>query len=325
MTPRQRFRETMRYGRPDRVPWLDEGLRDDVLKCWQQQGLPLDADLSALFHYDRRERIELGLGAKPKSSGLPATEADLRALRSRLDPNDPSRLPADWPERVQRWRGRGHILELPLHSGLFLTLGVNDWTSLERVLYLLADAPAIVREIMDAQAALAAAMAEHVLREVEVDFASFSEPIGTSHGPLVSPAMYRQLALDTYRPILDVLRAHGVETIVFMTYGNALVLMPDILEAGFNCLWAMETETQAMDYRRLRRRFGKALRLIGGVDLDSLLVSEAEVEREVAAKVPELLAEGGYIPLADGRVRTSVPLASYTYYRRVLERVTQGR
>ena len=323
MTPRQRFRETMRYGQPDRVPWLEEGLRDDVLRCWREQGLPPDADLAAMFHYDRRERIELNLGAKPGTRS-PFVATDPRELRARLDPNDPARLPADWPQRVQGWRGRSHLLELPLHAGLFRTLGVGDWASLERVLFLLADDPAAARGIMEAHAELAAAMAERVLREVEVDFVSFSEPIGDSHGPLVSPAMYRQVVLDSYRPILDVLRQHNVETIVFMTYANAAVLLPDVIEAGFNCLWAMETETQAMDYQRLRRRFGRALRLIGGIDLDWLLLPKADLERNVRVTVPALLADGGYIPLADGRVRTNVPLASYARYRRLLERVTKG-
>ena len=323
MTPRERFRETMRYGHPDRVPWLDEGLRDEVLTNWQRQGLATDADLSVLFHYDRRERIELDLGARPKREGATPVWADLADLRRRLDPDDPGRFPADWAQRVAQWRTRNHILELPLHSGLFLTLGVHAWASLEPVLYLLADAPAIVREVMDAQAHLAAGLAEKVLCEVEVDFASFSEPIADSHGPLVSPRMYEELVLASYKPILDVLRRRGVETIVFMTYGNTAILLPSVLAAGFNCLWAMETETRAMDYQALRRRFGKSLRLIGGIDLDALLVDDAAIEREITTKVPPLLAGGGVIPLADGRVRASVPFRAYTRYRRTLERVTR--
>jgi len=321
MTPRQRFRETLARGQPDRVPWLDEGLRDDVLKNWHAQGLPADADLAALFHYDRRERVELDLGVRPKLD-RPVWE-DPAELRRRLDPNDPARFPADWPQRVAQWRGRDHILELPLHSGLFLAFGVHEWASLEPVLYVLADKPALAREVMDAYSQLSAALAEKVLQDVEVDFASFSEPIGGSRGPLVSPRMYQEVVLDSYKPILDVLRRHNVETIVFMTYANAAILLPQVLDAGFNCLWAMETETEAMDYSALRRRFGARLSLIGGIDLDALLVDNAAIEREIETKVPPLLAQGGFIPLADGRVRSSVPYRAYEHYRRMLERITQ--
>lgn len=61
-----------------------------------------------------------------------------------------------------------------------------------------------------------------------------------------------------------------------------------------------------MDYRKLRREFGRDLRLIGGIDLDALLAGDAAIERELRDKVPELLAMGGCIPRADGRVRASV-------------------
>ena len=322
MTTRQRFHETMRYGQPDRVPWLEEGLRDDVLKQWFHQGFSREADLGEMFRYDRRERIELDLEPAAESNGFVLKRHDLPALRRDLDPNNPQRFPTDWVPRVKRWHARDHLLELPIHRGLFLTLGAHDWASLEQVLYLLAEDPTLVREVMDIHAVFAARLAERVLGEVEVDFASFSEPIGGNSGPLVSPTVYRQIVLDSYRPVLDALQQNGVDTIVFITYANARLLLDDVLTAGFNCLWAMETETEAMDYLVLRRRYGKSLRLIGGIDLDCLTRDEAAIEHEVMTRVPPLLTEGGYVPLADGRVRSNMPFHNYVYYRRLLQRVT---
>ncbi len=40
MNSRRRFLETMQYGTPDRVPYFEEGIRDEVLKVWHSQGLP---------------------------------------------------------------------------------------------------------------------------------------------------------------------------------------------------------------------------------------------------------------------------------------------
>jgi hypothetical protein len=79
-----------------------------------------------------------------------------------------------------------------------------------------------------------------------------------------------------------------------------------------------------MGYRELRREFGRDLRLIGGIDLDVLRLDKESIKREVYEKVPPLLAEGGFIPLADGRVRKDIPLENYLYYRRLFEEVTQG-
>ena len=80
----------------------------------------------------------------------------------------------------------------------------------------------------------------------------------------------------------------------------------------------------AMDYRAIRRQFGSGLRLIGGIDLDTLLVGKAAVRRHIDARVRPLVAQGGYVPLADGRVRANVPYETYVHYRRLLESVAKG-
>ena len=321
MTPRERFRKTMRYGQPDRVPLLDEGMREDVLERWHEQGLPKDTDLTAMFQYDRRQTIELPLDPRPELKRVPTTQRDLATLKERLDPDDPARLPADWPDRVQRWRHRDDLLELQMRNGLFRTMGVDDWAGLEQVLYLLADCPSFVRDVMEMHGQFMARLVERVLRDVDIDFAAFSEPIGGNHGPLVSPRTYREIVLPAYGPVMDVLRSHGVETIVFVTFANARRLLPDVVAAGFNCLWAVETESRAMDYRSIRREFGRSLRLIGGIDLDCLMGGEETIERQIVSKVSPLLAEGGYIPLADGRVRANMPFQKYAFYRQILQRV----
>jgi uroporphyrinogen decarboxylase len=323
MTSRQRFLETMRYGRPDRVPYFEEGIRDEVLEAWRRQGLPPDTDLAKMFHTDRREMIPVNLEPQPKMEKWPTSRGELVELRRRLDPNDPARFPNDWAERVKAWRTRDYVLALQLHRGFFLSMGVRDWSRFQEVLYQLSDAPTFVHEIMEIYSEFAVRLAERVLREVEIDYASFSEPIGGNDRPLLSPQTYDEFVLPSYRPALDVLRRHGVDTIMYVTYANSRVLLPNVLKAGFNCVWACEVNVEAMDYRDLRREFGRDLRLIGGIDLDTLLDDKEAIRREIEEKVPPLLAEGGYVPLADGRVRGNVPFENYAYYRRLLERVTQ--
>ncbi len=324
MTSRERFAETMRYGQADRVPYFEEGLRDDVLERWREQGLPPDAELAELFETDRREQIPVDLEPRPRIERWPTCRADLKALRERLDPDDPERLPDDWAARVEAWRERDHVLQLPCHRGYFLSMGVRDWGRFLEAVYLIEDDPAFVHEAMALYGDFGARLVERVLRDVEIDFASFSEPIGGSDRPLLSPQTYTEFVLRSYRPILDALRRGGVETVVFITYANARVLLPAVLDAGFDCLWACEVETEAMDYRSLRRQFGRRLRLIGGIDLDVLLQDKEAIRREIETKVPPLLAQGGYIPLADGRVRANAPFDHYCHYRRLLEQVTRG-
>jgi uroporphyrinogen-III decarboxylase len=202
-------------------------------------------------------------------------------------------------------------------------MGVSDWRRFREIIYLLTDDPEFVREAMTIQAEFVACLAEQILRGVTVDAVIFSEPIGGNDRPLLSPSMYEAFVLTCFEPVFDVLRRYVIETIIFRTYANARVLIPSILKWGFNCLWACEVNVEAMDYRDLRREFGRNLRLIGGIDLDALRQGKEAIRQEIEEKVPPLLAAGGYVPLADGRVRQDVPFENYVYYRQLLTEITR--
>jgi uroporphyrinogen decarboxylase len=323
MTSRKRFLETMRYGQPDRVPCLDEGLRDEVIARWRTEGLPKGADLPTLFRMDVREQVPVNLEPLPRMTQRPTSRDGLRTLRRRLNPADPARFPKDWAARVKAWRTRRHILELRIHRGFFLSLGADTWSRFLKVMYLLSDAPDLIHEVLGLYGEFAARLADRVLNDVDVDWITFSEPIGGPDGPLLSPRQYENFVLRSYRPALDVAARHGVPALCYLTYANARVLLPAVLKSGFNLLWACEVNVKAMDYRSIRREFGPDLRLLGGIDLDTLSLGKQAIRREVMAKVPPLLADGGYIPLADGRVRDNIPFGNYVYYRQLLQKLTQ--
>jgi uroporphyrinogen-III decarboxylase len=199
---------------------------------------------------------------------------------------------------------------------------VESWDRFTQVIEALTDQPEYIQEVMRLEAEMVGALAERFLSRVQVEAVIFSEPIGGNNGSLISPRMYEKFVLESYRPVLEVLRRHAVEVIILRTYANARMLVSSLLKYGLNCLWACETNAEAMDYRSIRREFGRDLRLIGGIDLDVLRLGQDAIRRELEEKVPPLLAQGGYIPLADGRVRVDVPFENYVYYRQLLERMT---
>jgi len=322
MDDRQRFRAVMRDGAVDRIPYLEEPLREEVLDAWHNQGLPPDLDPARMFHTDQHELIEPDLAPIPEPAVWPESAADLVRFRQHLKPDDGARLPGNWKNHIRRLRSRDHAVMLRVHRGFFLTMGVHGWQRFEKAIHLIGDDPRAAHDMMNIQGEFAAAVAERVLRDVEVDAAIFSEPISDTHGPLISPRMYEELVLSSYEPLLAVLRRYGVQTIIFMTYANSRLLLPCVFKRRFNCLWAYEVNTEAMDYRSLRREFGRDLRLIGGIDLDAIRAGRDAIRREILEKVPPLLAEGGYLPGADGRIREDVPYENYVYYRQLLEEVT---
>lgn len=315
----------MRCGAADRVPLFEEDIRSEVLEVWRRQGLPQHADLFSIFSIDRHERAEPDLEPRPEPAAWPSSISELESFRHLLDPEDSGRFPEDWPACVLRWRSRDYPLMLRVCHGLFLSLGVDGWQTFADVAHRLVCEPQVALGTMRIQGEFAARLCEKVLEEVEVDAAVFVEPLCDNHGPLVSPRMYEEFALRSYQPILEVLHRQGIETIIFRTFANARLLLPSVLRYGFNCLWASEVNMKAMDYRDLRREFGRDLRLIGGIDLDRVRESGDAIRREILEKVPPLLKDGGYLPLADGRIREDMPYNNYVYYRRLLEDITRSQ
>jgi uroporphyrinogen-III decarboxylase len=204
-------------------------------------------------------------------------------------------------------------------------MGVEGWHSFTEAIRLLKDDPAFVHEAMAVQARFAASLAERILGEVEVDGIIFHEPIASNHGPLISPKMYDDFVLKSYAPVLDVAERFNVKTIILRTYANARALLPVVFKSQINTLWACECNSNAMDYCSLRAEFGPGIRLIGGIDADVLRQSQDAIRKEVDGKVLPLLAQGGFVPLADGRVRADVPFENYAFYRRYLETIIQEK
>jgi hypothetical protein len=320
MNNKERFYKTIHYKNPDRIPYFEEGIRPETLEAWHDQGLPEDFDPQRLFSSDGREEIKLDVDPHPGFEVWPSNRGELDSFAERLDPTDSSRLPDNW--NVEHLRESDDVLMVRVHEGLFLSMGVEDGATFTRLMYQLMDQPDLVREYMRIQGKFAAALAEKVLREVNFDAMVFSEPIGDNNGALISPQMYEDFVLPSYEPLLDLARDFGVKTIICRTYANMKALIPSLLKWGIDCLWACEVEPSVMNYPALRREFGRDLKLIGGIDLDALREGKEAIQSAVNEIAP-LVAEGGFIPLADGRVRADVPYEHYVFYRELLRKITQ--
>jgi hypothetical protein len=323
MNGQLRFVNTMNYQPVDRTPLFEDGIRQEVIREWRQQGLHRKDKLEHLFLFDPHEEIEPNLEPIPYPSRWPTQISGIKKFAARLNPDDPRRLPEEWEAKLEQWRNRDYPLILRVHRGFFLTMGVHGWYRFTDAIRLLVDDPAFVTTWLNMQADFCCAIIKKILSQLQVDAVLFSEPIGGNHGPLISPNMYSSIILKSYRPILKLLHSYGITTIIYRAYANTRILLPAVIEAGFNCLWACETQPEAMDYRQIRHEFGRDLRLIGGIDSDALRKSPQDIHQSIMELLPGLLADGGFIPLADGRVREDVSFENYVYYRKLLEKVTQ--
>ncbi|MBI4553326.1 MAG: hypothetical protein HY710_13770, partial [Candidatus Latescibacteria bacterium] len=111
---------------------------------------------------------------------------------------------------------------------------------------------------------------------------------------------------------------HGVRTIFVESNGQLDGLLDLWVESGMNGVYLLEAGA-GVDALNLRRRYGRALVLIGNLDHHAFCKAKRDIADEVRTKVPALLEEGGYIPAPDHPLPPEVPLENYEYYLQLLK------
>ena len=76
------------------------------------------------------------------------------------------------------------------------------------------------------------------------------------------------------------------------------------LDAGLNFLYPFEVQA-GMDVLAVRKKYGRELRIWGGVDKRVLAQAQAEMDAELV-RVRPLMEEGGYLPHTDHSVPPDV-------------------
>ena len=234
----------------------------------------------------------------------------------RLDPTTPGRFPADWLEKARAIRQAG--IPLAVFPGS-LYGWLRNWIGLENLSMLIYDDPAFYEQYIDTVVNLAVALVETVCQQIEVDLALYWEDMCFANGPMISPEMFRRFMVPGYRRINEVLHRHNVNIIGVDSDGVVDDLVPAWLDAGVNCIFPMEVGTWQADVNDYRRRFGKDMLMIGGIDKRELAKGHAEIDAEID-RVRPLIEQGGYIPLPDHLIPPDVSWSNYVYY---LTRMTQ--
>ncbi len=308
----------MRGERVDRPPFLEEGVRDEVLDLWRKQGLPSGKTHVDLFGLTPHEIVGPDLKYVPSYFGrifdLSASE-----YRKAFDISL-RRFPEDWNEMARRLENRDHVVCIRASRGFFQALGVGDWPTFESVLIGTVKEPETIRDRMEMYGEFCSRMLEMTMQDVNPEFIYLSEPISNNDGPLISPAMFEEFMIPVYESIAATARGLGCDNILLSTYGDTSLLFPILIDAGISMLWISEaTEAPELDYCRIRTEFGPDLGLIGGIPLSILRSESPDLIRNTLEKiVPPLLRSGRYVPLAGGRVREEIPWSAYECYREVL-------
>lgn len=253
------------------------------------------------------------------------TMDDWKVVKRRYNPCSAARFEPNWrTTRVEGWRKRTHPLIFgPNCSTLGFYWLARELMGTENLSYAWYDQPELAHDIIETHADFLIEAARPFLEQTSIDYIFLNEDLSMKTGPLLSPKTYRKFIFPRLKRVVEFYKSHGVRYVMIDTDGNPEVLIPQFLEAGIDGIWPME-RTADQDPIRLRKKFGRSLRLWGGVDKRVLATTREEIDAHLRTLIP-LIEEGGFIPTVDHTVPPDVPYENLLYYMKRKKDLLAGR
>ena len=145
------------------------------------------------------------------------------------------------------------------------------------------------------------------------DILFFCDDLGSQQGPLMSPAMYRELLQPFHARLFAEARTMAPEARIMMhSDGAVMPLLDDLLDAGLEVLEAVQTDCVCMEPEVLKERFGARLAFHGGISVQQVLphADAATVEAECARLVRVFGAGGGYVAAPSHAIQPGTPVVN---------------
>lgn len=251
------------------------------------------------------------------------TPEDFAALRKRYEASNPLRYPTYWESRVKCWNAREHTMCLGVNTCVGLYSNLRRWMGTENLSLAFYDQPDLVHAMVEFVADFTMQTVQRAIEDVDIDYFNYFEDFACKSGPLLSPAIFRKFFMPHYKRMNEFFRAHGINIIALDSDGNTEPLIPLMIECGVTLHWPCEIAS-GMEPQKLRKEYGHDLALSGGIDKREIAKGPEAAEREVLRKVPELIADGGYIPTLDHTFPPDISYDSFLHYLEIKQRCLEG-
>jgi uroporphyrinogen decarboxylase len=192
------------------------------------------------------------------------------------------------------------------HQLAFLWMGVGPFEQMhpvcghEYMLLGMADDPEWIADMANTYAEFSIVHLKALFEEHGApDVMYFLEDMGFKFRPFMSPGMYAELIQPAHKKLFDYAHSLGLKVMVH-SCGYVEPLVPGMIEAGMDCLQAMEVKA-GMDLPTLYEKFGDRISFWGGIDARALISNDfAQLDAEIEKKIgPVLRGGGGYILSSD--------------------------
>ena len=174
--------------------------------------------------------------------------------------------------------------------------------------------PDWVRDMCNVYADLTVHLFEILFAEEgQPDGVYFFEDMGFKQKPFMSPVMYREIVQPAHTKTFGYVHSRGMPVLVH-SCGYVEPLVPGLIEAGMDCLQAMEVKA-GMDLVDLKKKYGDRITLFGGLDVRTMVANDRDaIEAELQKKLPIAMEGGGYILHSDHSIPDQVEYETYRFF-----------
>jgi len=228
-----------------------------------------------------------------------------------LDPNHPARVIPEEELREKEEMSRKSTNPVSTSFGSFIGW-IRDWMGFETLAYTSMDDPDLIEEMVIHLSEMLLQLLPEVLVRGQFDAAAGWEDICFNSGPILNPRFFAERIMPHMRPVMHMLRQHGIDVIWTDCDGNVQKLIPLWLDVGLNCMFPLEVHA-GNDPVALKKEYGRDLLIRGGFNKFVLYEGRDAIIKELERLEPAV-AEGGFIPHVDHRCPGGVSFDTYCYY-----------
>ena len=310
MNSRERVLAVLNGEIPDRVPWIENYISNEVMaglagntdfvhatysqKIETPGMIRIPPEIHRLIPLDnisydlapprfaKTERID---GHDHITEGLIKEQADLRYLDALPDPDDEALYrPAE--EFLRRYKGDlAAIATVRTGPGnTYLSMGIDRFCT-----KLVTD-PGLVRDVLWRFSHWSRRVAIN-MQELPFDLFFIPDDIGFGHAPMISPAHFREFCVPVMRNVMEAVKL----PVIYHSDGNIMPLMEEIIGLGVAGIANMEPGP--MDIEEVKRLYGDRVTIVGNIDLHYTLTKGTpdETRDEVRRRIEALAPGGRYI------------------------------
>lgn len=349
MNNRELFNRIMNYQHVKRLPILAvEPYEKTAIERWKNEGLTPEKTIEDALGMAKFVKVPIRLGPNPRfeykkiyedSESIIETDTtygatvkklkiapsmyygyldhqvktfdDWKRIKYRYEGTVESRLPNDLNSIIEKLNNSTNPVVLEIFP-YFFRLGFY-LMGMEGFMLAFYDQPELIHDMFSFWNSFVIKNIKPYISKVKVDCLVLAEDLAYNNGPHLSLDIYKEFWFPYQDLLIKEVKKYDTKNICLWTAGDIDVMIPTLMDHGVNCIWPIERCSTNMDPILLRKKYGKQLKMHGGIPKRCLVEGKDSIDKEIN-KLITLIKDGGFIPALDDMVSPEVPLKHYQYY-----------